>query len=75
MADAGRIKAVTARAAHRSHVDDANAESTVSGMHGLAEATEVPAQGVMQITLKSGVVVKGGGRVRLGWGAKLKAKA
>ena len=44
MADAGRIKAVTARAAHHSHVDDANAESTVSGMHGLAEATEVPAQ-------------------------------
>jgi hypothetical protein len=49
MANAGRIKAVTARAAHRSHVDDANAESTVSGMHGLAEATEVPARGVMKI--------------------------
>ena len=50
MADAGRIKAVTARAAEdRSHVDDANAESTVSGMHGLAEATEVPARGVMKI--------------------------
>ena len=49
MADAGRITVATARAADRSHVDDANAECTVSGMHGLAEATEVPAQGVMQI--------------------------
>lgn len=59
-----------------SHVDDADAESTVSGVHRLAEATEVADQGVM--LCEKAVIIRCccvQGWVRLGWGAELKAEA